>query len=289
MDYKIRFATPGDHDLIYALKAESVRPYVEKIWGWDEDYQRNDFDGDFSHIEQFNVIEIDGRFVGFVRYYFEYPYFEVVEIHLLPEYRGNGIGSDIIRYLQKVCIAQDRKLRIGCFKENCRAKALYQRLGFMQTKETDTHYILEYPNYTIIPYDEKYRDDMIFMVLQAKDALGRVPRLNEDLMDVQRNYLDTGDMFWLAIDENNRVIGCIGYNSIPGTTEVRLHRLYIKAAWKRQGIGTRLLHTVEQHLRECEKTAVHVHLGGKDYFESHSFYPKHGYKEYAPSMMKKEL
>ena len=33
MDYKIRIATPNDHDLIYALKAESVRPYVEKIWG----------------------------------------------------------------------------------------------------------------------------------------------------------------------------------------------------------------------------------------------------------------
>ena len=96
-------------------------------------------------------------------------------------------------------------------------------------------------------------------------------------------------MFWLAIDEDNRVIGCIGYNSIPGTNEVKLHRLYVKAARKRQGIGTRLLHTAELHLQKRGKNAVYVHLGGKDYFESHSFYPKHGYKEYAPSMMKKEL
>ena len=289
MEYRIRFATPNDHDVIYALKAESVRPYVEKIWGWDEDYQRKDFDGDFSHIKQFNVIEVDGKFAGFVQYYFEYPYFVVVEIHLLPEYRGKGIGSDILRYLQKICIAQDRKIRIGCFKENHRAKALYQKLGFMQTEETDTHYILEYPNYLIIPYDEKYRDDMIFMVLEAKDALGRVPRLNDDLLNVQKNYIDTGDMFWLAIDEHDRVIGCIGYNSIPGTTEVKLHRLYIKAARKRQGIGTRLLHTVELHLREQGKTAAHVHLGGKEYFESRSFYPKHGYYAYDGDMMKKEL
>lgn len=142
---------------------------------------------------------------------------------------------------------------------------------------------------TIIPYDEKYRDDMIFMVLEAKDALGRVPRLNEDLLDIQKNYIDTGDMFWLALDENDRVIGCIGYNSISDTTEVKLHRLYIKAARKRQGIGTRLLQTVELYLREQGKTVAHVHLGGKEYFESHNFYPKHGYKEYAPNMMKKEL
>ena len=144
-------------------------------------------------------------------------------------------------------------------------------------------------DYRIIPYDNKYRDDMIFMVLEAKDALGRIPRLNEDLLDVQNNYLDIGDMFWLAIDENNRVIGCVGYNSIPGTAEVKLHRLYIKATRKHQGIGTCLLHTVEMHLQEQGKTAAHVHLGGKEYFESHSFYPKHGYKEYAPSMLKKEL
>ena len=144
-------------------------------------------------------------------------------------------------------------------------------------------------DYTIIPYEEKYRDDMIFMVLEAKDALGRVPRLNEDLLDVRKNYLDVGDMFWLAIDGNDRVIGCIGYNAIPGTTEVILHRLYVKAARKRQGIGTHLLHTVELHLQEQGKTTAHVHLGGKEYFESHSFYPKHGYREYAPNMIKKEL
>ena len=144
-------------------------------------------------------------------------------------------------------------------------------------------------NYKIIPYNEKYRDDMIFMVLEAKDALGRIPTLNGDLLDIRKNYLDTGDMFWLAIDEHDRVIGCVGYNAIPGTTEVRLHRLYIKAARKRQGIGTRLLHTVEQHLRAQGKTAAHVHLGGKEYFESRSFYPKHGYQEHEPRMMKKEL
>ena len=55
---------------------------------------------------------------------------------------------------------------------------------------------------TIVPYDEKYRDDMIFMILQAKDALGRVPRLNEDLLDIRANYLERGDEFWLALDED---------------------------------------------------------------------------------------
>ena len=141
----------------------------------------------------------------------------------------------------------------------------------------------------IIPYEGKYRDDMIFIVLEAKNALGRIPTLNEDLLDIQKNYLDSGDMFWLALDENNRVIGCVGYNAIPGTTEVKLHRFYVKAQRKRQGIGTQLLQTVEAYLREQGKTVAHVHMGGREYTESRSFYPKHGYREYAHRMMKKEL
>lgn len=148
---------------------------------------------------------------------------------------------------------------------------------------------MEALSYTIIPYDEKYRDDMIFMVLQAKDALGRIPGLNEDLLDIQKHYLDAGDMFWLAIDDHDRVIGSVGFHAIPGTTEARLHRLYVKAALKRRGIGTRLLQTAEEHLRRQGKTAVHVHLGGREFTESRSFYPKHEYREYAPDYMKKEL
>lgn len=149
LDCTTRFATSGDHDLIYALKAESIRPYVEKIWGWDEDYQRSEFERDFAAIEQFHVIEADGNFAGFVQACFAYPYYEVNEIHLLPKYRSRGIGSEILRYIQENCIAQGSKIRIGCFKENCRAKALYQRLGFVQTGTTDTHYILEYPNHRV--------------------------------------------------------------------------------------------------------------------------------------------
>lgn len=141
----------------------------------------------------------------------------------------------------------------------------------------------------IIPYEDKYRDDMIFIVLQAKDALGRIPGLNEDLLDIRGNYLDNGDMFWLALDNSDRVIGCIGYNSLPNSAEVKLHRLYVKANLKRQGIGTALLRTAEVHIKAQGKTAIHVHLGGKEYFESRSFYPKHGYAEYAPSYMKKVL
>lgn len=39
----------------------------------------------------------------------------------------------------------------------------------------------------IIKFENKYRDDLIFMILEAKNALGRIPGLNEDLLDIQNH------------------------------------------------------------------------------------------------------
>jgi len=143
----------------------------------------------------------------------------------------------------------------------------------------------------IIAYDERFRDDMIFMVLQAKDALGRIPRLNEDLLDVRAGYTARGDEFFLALDDDGRVIGCVGYSRVPGTAEAFLHRLYVKASKKRRGIGTALLQTAEAAMRAKGITLCRVHLGEprEQWYESYAFYPKHGYKEYAPRRMRKEL
>ena len=140
-------------------------------------------------------------------------------------------------------------------------------------------------------FEDRYRDDLIFMVLSAKDALGRVPRLNEDLLDIRANYFDRGDLFWMAVDETDRVIGCVGFNRIEGTSEAKLHRLYVKPSLKRQGIGSALLFTAEQAMRAQGVTAVRVHMGEpkEQWFESYAFYSKHGYVGTAPRRMQKEF
>ncbi len=139
----------------------------------------------------------------------------------------------------------------------------------------------------IIPYTREYRDDMIFMVLEAKNALGKIPRLNDDLLDVEKNY---PGRFWLAVD-GGRVVGCVGFTPIEGADEAFLHRLFVKCSKKRRGIGSALLETAEKNMREAGIKLSRVHLGSprEQWFESYAFYPKHGYTEYAPRYMSKKL
>lgn len=140
-------------------------------------------------------------------------------------------------------------------------------------------------------FDEQYRDDLIFMVLQAKDALGRKPAINDDLLDIKSNYFDRGDLFWIAVNEEDRVIGCIGYSKTKNPSEAFLHRLFVKPSEKRKSIGTALLQTAESAMKERGISVSLVHLGvpKEQWFESYAFYPKHGYREYQPRYMRKNL
>lgn len=136
-------------------------------------------------------------------------------------------------------------------------------------------------------YEEKYRDDMIFMILEAKNALGRIPRLNEDLLDVDHNYIKTGNMFWIAVDDNDRVIGSIG-TKIISQNEMWLKRLYVKSAMKRQGIGKNLYKNAEEFAIQKGINTIYTRFSS-DYIEAQRFYPSIGFIETAPYEMVKYL
>lgn len=100
----------------------------------------------------------------------------------------------------------------------------------------------------IIDFESKYRDDLIFMILEAKNNLGKTPSINPDLLNIENKYIKKGDKFWLAVDENDRAIGSISYSSIINSKEVILHRLFVKSMLKHQEIGSKLLYHAKKHL-----------------------------------------
>jgi ribosomal protein S18 acetylase RimI-like enzyme len=61
------------------------------------------------------------------------------EIQLLPEFQGQGIGSDLIRQEIARTQVQQIPLRLRVLKHNTRAQHLYARLGIVVFEETETH------------------------------------------------------------------------------------------------------------------------------------------------------
>lgn len=296
MDYKIRSATPEDRNLIYALHSQSVRPYVEKNWGWDEGYQQKDFDRDFSHIEQFKVIEMDGRLVGFVQCYLEHSRYHVVEMHLRPEYRGKGIGSDILKALQESCMVQGGRIQIGCFKENDRAKNLYQKLGLVQIEETDTHYILEWDagmrcgiqngyhpellgdirvNIEQIDAD-KEREMITRMILESLPDWFGIPEAREEYVSESKSK-----PFFCALD-GETAVGFL-YLKETGRHTVELAVMGVRKEYHRRGIGRKLFDAAKKEAKKQGYSFIQVKTVqmGKyaEYDDTNQFYLSLGFKE----------
>ena len=141
MNYRVRKARIEDGEMIYLLKSQNLRPYVEKIWGWDEDFQRERFKEGFEKTDNFQIVEVEGKFAGFFELETHGEVISINNIHLVPEYRGRGIGSAIIRDI--LSNKSVERTRVRCFRTNAGARELYLRMGFTLVSESETHFLFE--------------------------------------------------------------------------------------------------------------------------------------------------
>ncbi|MGI8415572.1 MAG: GNAT family N-acetyltransferase [Nakamurella sp.] len=91
-----------------------------------------------------SVIELDGRPAGRLRVVRTADSIELAGIQLRPQYQSSGVGSSIIDGLKTAAVATDRAFLLSVEKDNPRARSLYQRLGFVQTGESDSEYLLRW-------------------------------------------------------------------------------------------------------------------------------------------------
>lgn len=143
MEYLLSEAEDKDRDFIYEIKKKYLYQYVEMLFGWDEEYQRYDFESDFNFYD-FRIITLDGERIGFVQTQENEYRINIKEIHILPEYQGKGLGSRIINEINDRAAKKRKYVSADCFIANERACNLYKSLGFSLMEKTDTHYIFQY-------------------------------------------------------------------------------------------------------------------------------------------------
>jgi ribosomal protein S18 acetylase RimI-like enzyme len=138
MEYQLRQATELDREWIYCLRVATLRAYVARTWGWDEDYQRERFRQGFRP-SACQIVNVDGRDVGLLQVERCETELHLGTILVAPEYQRQGIGTALIRDL----LAEARRAGVPVVLQVLRvnpARQLYERLGFTVTGETATHY-----------------------------------------------------------------------------------------------------------------------------------------------------
>lgn len=141
---KLRKATPSDSEFAYRTKKAVLRQYVEQVWGWDEEEQRQLHLRRFSS-QEFSVIQLSGVDIGIMAIVHEPDCVKLNQIFVLPEYQGRGIGTACAKQVIEDAAAAELSVRLQVLKVNSRAIAFFQKLGFKKIGESDTHVRMERP------------------------------------------------------------------------------------------------------------------------------------------------
>ena len=92
MKFDLRPAAETDRQFLYVLHCQTMRDVIEKTWGWDEAWQRKDFDRRFNEY-LVSIIESEGQAAGGLMLEWKPDSLYIHEIQLLPQYQGRGVSA----------------------------------------------------------------------------------------------------------------------------------------------------------------------------------------------------
>jgi len=152
MALTLRPVTVADEQFLFEVYA-GTRAEELAAWGWNDKQQemflrlqfmaqKGAYGAQYPNADH-AIIMLDEKAVG--RLYVARSEKDIVlaDIALLPEYRGRGIGAELINRLLEEAAEGAKSCRLQVVKTN-RAARLYERLGFVRTGESGMHFEMEW-------------------------------------------------------------------------------------------------------------------------------------------------
>jgi ribosomal protein S18 acetylase RimI-like enzyme len=136
--WKLRAATEDDRAMLFEVHCVAMRPYVEATWGWDDEEQARMFAERFR-AAAWQVVTVGDETTGMLSIEESQDEIWLASIEIHPRFQGRGLGTAIVRSLLTRSAKSGKPLTLRVLHANHRARALYERLGFKQFREIETH------------------------------------------------------------------------------------------------------------------------------------------------------
>jgi ribosomal protein S18 acetylase RimI-like enzyme len=158
--FSIRPAAEADEPFLYALYA-STRAEELAAWGWtsaqQERFLQLQFRAQQQHYAAYPdtvhwIIEQQSpsspaqqlrQPLGRLLLSFLPDEIRLVDVALLPDYRGQGLGAALVGWVQAQASAEGKAVRLHVTPDNP-ARRLYERLGFTLLEDRQSHLLLEW-------------------------------------------------------------------------------------------------------------------------------------------------
>lgn len=131
-------AETSDLEITYRIKRNSIKQYVEKIWGWNDSFQREIHKQKFI-AHDIKLIEHNEKKIGFI--VIKETDLEIYIENLLIEqnFQNLGIGKLVMEPIIKRAKTKKKQIRLQVFKINSKAQRFYVNLGFEKISDLENH------------------------------------------------------------------------------------------------------------------------------------------------------
>jgi len=127
--YTLRPVVETDFDFLWALKVATLKPYIEKLYGWDKSQAELILR---QVMDKAHVVLAEGEPAGVLKVVVEDNFMHLAEIGLMPEHQGQGLGTQIIKDVLATADQEALPVELQVFSANPAWK-LYERMGFAET------------------------------------------------------------------------------------------------------------------------------------------------------------
>lgn len=151
-DTTLRPITPGDMEFLHRVYA-STREEELAVTGWSEEqkeqFLRMQFGAQHDHYQKhfpdakYDVILAGDTPIGRLYVDRRVDEIRIIDIALLAEHRGAGVGGGLVRQLIDEAATDGKSVRIHV-EHNNPAMRLYERLGFKKIEDVGVYHLMEW-------------------------------------------------------------------------------------------------------------------------------------------------
>ncbi|WP_196159378.1 GNAT family N-acetyltransferase [Reinekea sp. G2M2-21] len=133
-------AVEEDKSDIWNMFVPAMKPHIEKIWGWEENWQTNEFNSRFFELNT-SFIVLNENKLGYVQYSLNDADTYLNMVIMSPNYQGQSLGNNVLSKIQG--LQEGKPLRLRCFHVNERALKFYKENGFSVIESEENCVLLE--------------------------------------------------------------------------------------------------------------------------------------------------
>ena len=135
---KIALRAACSQDSVFArdLYFETMRGFIDRLFGWDQAREERNFAG-FFKVDEVRIITADDQEVGWIQEQVENRTINLGSFYVMPAMQGRGIGTKVLDILLARAAYRSKAMTLSVVKINP-ARHFYEKRGFRITHE-DQH------------------------------------------------------------------------------------------------------------------------------------------------------